>query len=244
MKELRLNTNDKIQIAVNHYKSFKRKSIIIICPGCFMSKDASPFLDMSADLFSQFDIITMDFRGHGRSSGLFTFTAREHNDLRTVVRFAKEKYSRIGLIGFSLGAATAIIYAAKYKDVQSIIAISAPVDFSKIENRFLKKEAVIPALEKFEVLKSPNIRPGNIFLKKQKPIDIVNKIHPIPILLISGSDDPIVFPWHAEELYKKACEPKAIVKFQEGLHAEELYLKSKDKFLKVCIDWFERTMKG
>jgi alpha-beta hydrolase superfamily lysophospholipase len=244
MKELILNTDDKIQIAVNHYESFQRKSVVIICPGCFMSKDAKPFLDMSADLFRQFDIMTMDFRGHGKSSGLYTFTAQEHNDLRTVVRFAKRNYSKIAIIGFSLGAATTIIYAAKYKDIQSVIAISAPVDFDKIENRFMKKEAVMSALEKFEFGKSPNIRPGNIFQKKQKPIDVVNKIHPIPILLISGSKDPIVFPWHTEELYKKACEPKAIVEFQEGLHAENLYLNSKDKFLKVCNDWLVKTMKG
>jgi pimeloyl-ACP methyl ester carboxylesterase len=242
MQEKILNTNNKIQIAINHYHSPKRDSVIIICPGCFICKDAKPFLNMANDFFSHFDVITMNFRGHGKSSGLFTFTAKEHEDLSAVVKYAKEKYSKIGLIGFSLGAATAIIYTATHKDIQSLIAVSAPSDFDKIENHFLKKEAIIPFFEKFELGKTPAIRPGNILQKKPKPIDLIHKISPIPVLFITGSNDPIISPWHTDELYKKAHEPKAILKFQDGIHAEELYLKSRNKFLKECITWFENTI--
>lgn len=243
MKEIFLKSGDGVKIAVNHYCCGSRKEVIIICHGCFMCKDAKPFRRMSDELYKEFDVITMDFRGHGRSDGLFTFTAKEAEDLKAVVDFAKMTYTRIGILGFSLGAATAIIYTAKSKGVQALIAASAPADFDKIENHFLKKEAVVPAIKKFEFGKSPNIRPGNMFLHKIKPIDVVGDISPIPILFISGSKDPIVGPWHAHELYGRTGQPKRIENFENGLHAEDLYLESKERFINLCREWFVKTLK-
>lgn len=244
MKEILLtSSSSKLKIAVNHYRSSpKRKKVLILCHGCFMSKDARPFRDMSNDLYKYFDVITMDFRGHGRSTGLFTFTAKEPDDLAIVVNFAKEIYPKIGIIGFSLGAATAIIYTAEKKDVQSLIAVSAPTKFENIENHFMNKESLIFAARKFELGKSPNIRPGNIFSKKTKPIDVVKDISPIPALFISGSKDPIIHPRHTAQLHEKAKTPKSLESFKGGLHAEELYLESREKFIGTCKDWFDKTL--
>ncbi|MFH1309330.1 MAG: alpha/beta fold hydrolase [Candidatus Omnitrophota bacterium] len=230
-------SEEKIKIAFNQYVAGK-EDILIICPGCFMCKDAKPFLQMAEDFAEHFDVIAMDFRGHGQSSGLFTFTAREHLDLKAVVDYARKKYRRVVLIGFSLGAATAIIYTAKHKDVNGVIAVSAPSDFDKIENHFMKKEAVIPAMEKFEFGKSPTLRPGNITLKKTKPVDVVCGISPLPIVLLSGKKDPIIHHWHAEKLFERAREPKKLVVFPDGLHAEDIYRKSRKKFIDTCIEWW------
>jgi len=243
MKEVCLTAERNIKIALNHYAKAGRNCVLIICPGCFMSKDAKPFLDMAEAFFKHLDVITMDFRGHGKSGGLFTFSAKEHLDLKSVIDYAKTKYTHIVLLGFSLGAATAIIYTAKHKDINGVIAVSAPTDFEKIENHFLKKEAVIPAMEKFEFGKSPTLRPGNILLKKIKPAEVASKISPIPILFLSGEKDPIIHQWHAEELFENAREPKSIKTFPGGLHAEELYLKSKEAFLDICLEWCDDLLK-
>ncbi len=238
MKEIFVESENKIRIAVNHYESGVRESVVIICPGCFICKDAKPFRMMSEDFYKVYDVITMDFRGHGRSSGLFTFTAREYNDLRSVVVYAKNFYKRIGILGFSLGAASAIIYTAKFKDVDSLIAVAPPVSFRKIENHFWKKNTLIAAIKKYELWKNPSIRPGNIFLKKDNPIDLVGDISPIPFLVITGTDDTIIYPWHCIELNKWSGEPKKMFIFDKGLHAEQLYLKQCEIFMGVCKDWF------
>lgn len=244
MREIQLTSEDNIKIALNYYAKSGRDSVLIICPGCFMCKDAKPFLNMAEDFFEYFDVIVMDFRGHGKSGGLFTFSAKEHLDLKAVVDYAKKRYAKIILLGFSLGAATAIIYTAKYKGIYGIIAVSTPTDFEKIENHFLKKEAVIPAMEKFEFGKSPTLRPGNITLKKIKPVDVISKISPAPILFLSGGKDPIIHHWHAEKLFENAQQPKKLTIFPDGVHAEELYRKSKNKFLDTCIGWYQEINKG
>ena len=93
-------------------------------------------------------------------------------------------------------------------------------------------------MEKFELGKSPTLRPGNITLKKIKPVKVVPEISPIPMLFLSGEKDPIIYRWHGEKLFKHAGEPKSMITFPDGLHAEELYLKSKKKFLNTCMDWY------
>lgn len=237
MKKLFLKTEDNIKIAINHYEN-NRNSVVIIAHGWYMCKDSNIFKAISKDFFVNHDVITIDFRGHGQSSGFYTFSANEHHDLKTVVDFAKSKYSKVGLIGFSLGAAISLIHVAKYNNIDSLITISAPTSFCKIENHFFKKEAFIPTFKKFELWRSLSIRPGNILLKKTNPVDIIQNIISTPILLMTGGKDPTVYPWHSKELYNKACVKKSLLIFKDNFHAEDLYINSREKFMFTCNDWF------
>jgi hypothetical protein len=186
----------------------------------------------------------MDQRGHGNSEGVFSFSSKEHEDIKAVVEYAKENYTYIYLMGFSLGAASCIIEVATNKNVNGLITVSAPISFENIENRFLYKDALIPGIQKFgnHTLK---MRLGNIFEKKEKPVDVIDKISPIPILLIQGEKDPIIFKHHAETLYKKAKEPKKLMVIKEGLHAEDLYINNPKEFVSLCNSWLkEFTVRG
>ena len=240
--EIFLKTEDNTKIAVNHYDN-KRDFVIIIAHGWYMCKDSTVFKAMSADFFENSDVITFDFRGHGKSSGFYTFTANEHQDIKTVINYAKQRYSRIGLIGFSLGAAISIIHSAKYNDIDSLVAVSAPVSFDKIENHFFKKEAFIPTFKKFELWRSLSIRPGNLLLKKINPIDVIHKIESAPILFMTGGNDPTVHPWHSQELYDKARENKALTVFHDNFHAEDLYISSRERFINTCNSWLSSVEK-
>lgn len=236
-KELFLKTVDNENIAINHYYSDK-ESVIIIAHGWFMCKDTKPFKSMSFDFSQNYDVITMDFREHGKSSGFYTFTAKEIHDIKAVVDFAKGKYSKVFIIGFSLGGASAVIHAAQYNDIDGLVAVSAPADFDKIENHCWKPEAFIPTIQKFNINEKRNIRPGNIFLKKIKPISIVGNIK-IPSLFIAGGKDPTVYSWHTKLLFDKAVCNKSFELFENDYHAEDLYLNSKEKFLGLCNKWLK-----
>lgn len=234
--EIFLKTEDNTKIAINHYNK-NRDFVVIIAHGWYMCKDSSVFKSLSEDFFKNYDVITIDFRGHGKSSGFYTFTANEHEDIKTVISYAKQRYSRVGIVGFSLGAAISIIHAAKYNDIDSLVAVSAPVSFSKIENHFFKKEAIIPSIKKFELWRSLTIRPGNLLLKKVSPIDIIHEIVSAPILFMTGGNDPTVHPWHSQKLYDKAHEKKSLSVFKDNFHAEDLYINSREKFMCVCNNW-------
>ena len=236
MFEKTVESFDKTRISFNHFKKDGRDSAFIICHGFLMSKDAKPFLDLSNDLFELYDVISMDQRGHGDSDGSFSFSSKEHEDVKAVIDYSKGYYAHIYLMGFSLGAASCIIEVARDKNVDGLIVVSPPISFEKIENRFLDKGALIPGIQKFRN-QIFQLRIGNIFAKKKEPLDMIDKISPIPLLIIQGDKDPIIYKHHAEALYQKAKEPKKLVIMKNGLHAEELYRQNPREFVDLCTLW-------
>ncbi|MCM1339413.1 MAG: lysophospholipase [Muribaculaceae bacterium] len=234
-----LITKDKIRIAINHYKN-NNDAVVLVMPGWCMTKDSDAFVRISEFFAKHFDVITLDFRGHGKSGGMYTFTSLELMDVDAVVRYARRNgYKKIYLAGFSLGAAMALIYGSKSILIDRIIAVSPPSDFDKIENKMWKKEAWGETFKKFEIDRFISIRPNPVFLKKIKPIDIVNKIK-APTLFIAGEKDPTVLPWHTEALFEKAKCLKEYKEFKNGCHAEDLFLHFEHDFTEVCLDWLHQ----
>lgn len=201
-----------------------------------MTKDSKSFSDLAESLSSWHDVVVMDFRGHGKSGGFYTFTEKEVNDLKAVVNFAKERYEKVYLMGFSLGGALVVLHGALVGNVDKIIAVSAPSDFDKIENKMWHPNAWIPTFRKFEPKRWVSVRPSPKIGKKIKPVDVVDKIN-VPTLFIAGEKDVTVYPWHTESLYEKAiCEKKYIL-FEDCIHAEDIFIKEPEKFIQACEAW-------
>lgn len=241
MDNLFLKTRDRVQIAVNHYCNGKDE-VVIVAPGWCMTKDSDAFSKIS-EMFSKFyDVISFDFRGHGKSGGMYTFTSKELMDLDAVVRYArKAKYSKIYLAGFSLGAAESVIYASKSRFIDKLILVSVPSSFEKIENQMWKKEAWGETFKKFELDRFASIRPYPVPMKKERPVDVIKKIK-IPTLFLAGEKDPTVHSWHTEELYNEAVCTKYLKVFDKGCHAEDLFLHFKEEFEEICIGWLKNNL--
>lgn len=235
MKEIRLKTKDNVEIAVNYYSN-DFDSVLIIAPGWFMTKDSKSFLKMSETFSKYSDVLSVDFRGHGKSGGFYTFTSKEVDDISTVIEFAKSKYNKIYLLGFSLGAALVLIAGSKFKFIDKIVAVSAPVAFDKIENQVWKKEAWLPTLQKCELKRWVSVRPSLFINKKINPIEIVKEIS-CPTLFIAGEKDVTVCSWHTEKLFEEAICKKEYILFENCYHAEDLFIQNKEKFVKSCVDW-------
>jgi len=199
-----------------------------------------------ADAFSkEYDVIALDFRGHGKSDGVFTWTAHEQKDLRAIIAYAKEnKYAKIGVIGFSLGAAVALFEAGSHKNIDSVITVSAPADLRSINYHFWEKDMWEDLKLNFGAKgQGKGVRPGSLFLQKIRPIDIVDKISPIPVLFLHGEKDWLVKPSHSQRLFDRAKDPKVLEIIENGGHAERIFDIFPDKFMKICLDRFKETLK-
>lgn len=235
-QEIFLTTADKIKIAINHYMSQADK-VVIIAPGWTMSKD-SKFIRKIAKKFSTFfDVISIDFRGHGKSSGLYTFSSKESHDLAAVINYAKNIYQKVYLIGFSMGGAISIINSAVNKNVDKLIAVSAPHSFAKIKHFMWLVDFFKNEFNKYESRILLTLRPHPFLNKKIRPIDVVGMLE-IPTLFIAGESDSIILLTDTKSLYDKAKCPKQFEMFKNCKHAEDLIYQEKDKFLNVCLDWF------
>jgi pimeloyl-ACP methyl ester carboxylesterase len=241
---LTLKIEDATEIAFDHYK-MGNSGVIVLAHGFFNNKDAYLFKKIAEMFSKEYDVISFDFRGHGKSEGKYTWTFKEEEDLRAIILYAKEKgYKKIGVIGFSLGAAVTLIEASKNSAIDSIIAVSTPYDFRKMDFHFWEKEMLNDLKLNLGFKgKGKGIRPGNLFLKKTRPIDVINKLAPKPVLFIHGEKDWLIKPYHSQKLFEMTKEPKKIYIVKEAGHAEKIFDDHKEEFEQACKDWFNETLR-
>jgi len=76
-----------------------------------------------------FSLLVFDLRGHGQSDPAYcTWGLKEQGDLGGAVNFVKGKglqAGAIGVIGWSIGAATALMAMSQYPDIKAVVSDSA-----------------------------------------------------------------------------------------------------------------------
>jgi len=162
-----------------------------------------------------YNVLTFDFRAHGLSEGRFTSVGHhETNDVLGAVAYVKARPgvdpTRIGVIGFSMGAAASIQAAAKCQDVAALVADSAYADFvdaARYSFRLVTRVPHFPlapmAMRWAKVL-------VNVDATQLRPVDVIGRVAPRPILIAHGQLDEIVPVRHAQTLFKAAGEPKEL----------------------------------
>jgi len=237
---LTCTTRDGVGISCELYRGADRQAVVIVCPGFFQSKETATFQRMSRALASRWDVLAMDFRGHGRSSGVYTFSAQEGEDLAAVLRWAERRYQHVGVLAFSLGAAVAInTLSRRVERVRSLIAVSGPSSFEEIEFQFWTPEAMRTGLQGCE--RGAGCRPGNPWMQKERPVDSVRRLA-VPVLFLHGMRDVIVGAAHSQRLYAAAPEPKQLELIDGSSHAEALFRDDPRGFLRLVEPWFSQTL--
>jgi pimeloyl-ACP methyl ester carboxylesterase len=191
---------------------------------------------MAQALAAPWDVLAMDFRGHGRSGGRFAFSARESADLEAVLAWARARYRVLAVMGFSLGAAAAISTLARCADgVSGLIAVSAPCAFTDIELKWWTPEAMRTGL--LGLAPGAGCRPGNPFLPKPRAIEAVARLGALPKLFLHGTRDAIVGVGHSRRLFAAAPEPKRLEIIEGGGHAEALFRDDPEGFCRLVRAW-------
>ncbi|MFT3766800.1 MAG: alpha/beta fold hydrolase [Minicystis sp.] len=153
----------------------------------------------------------VDHRGQGASSGDFmTYGVVESRDLGQVAdTLAREGLlaGRLGVMGTSYGAATAIEWAGADPRVAAVIAV-AP---------FASLRAVVPRYVELLLPGVGGLVPGAVVTRAitrggrtagfdpdgASPLDAIGKTR-APVLLVHGKDDQHILPWHSESLHARA----------------------------------------
>jgi len=183
-----------------------------------------------------------NFRGTGESGGNFQILGWTR-DLAGVVGFALDQLqadpSRLAVLGFSGGAATAIYTAAHDERIRAVAALSSPAEFTFLDTELLEW---LQRFREIGLIRDPLFPESVSAWEKEfyevSPINWVEKLAPRPILIVHGKSDEVVPVGHATLLFKKANKPKELL-IIEGGHR----LKHSPEALDHAVSWLESWKK-
>ena len=140
-----------------------------------------------------FTVFTYDLRSE------VTFGAKEQDDLISVVDYLSRRADvdedQIGALGFSMGAATTIMAAARDPRIKAVVADSA----WRTAKSWLRPSWNPRDHFSRMSLKLAEWRTG-IDLDELRPVDAIPHLAGRPVLLVHGSADDVVLPADAEAL--------------------------------------------
>jgi len=187
---------------------------IIVCHGFGGDKaDALPFAQFLGE--AGYGVLVMDFRGHGESGGRTgSLGAFEVSDLETAIDYLEEdgrvKDGRLGILGYSMGGAIAILAAAQDGRIRAVVADSAFADTDEVLVRWFQTALPVP---KFPVIWAAmhwaEWRLGCHY-SELSPTGKVGEIAPRPLLLIHGERDGLIPVENARRLFEAAGQPKEL----------------------------------
>jgi len=177
-------------------------------------------LPIAAALAPRFAVLLMDLRYFGESGGRATTLGfRERRDLQRAVAWLHARgHTRVGVFGFSLGGAVALLAAA---DDPRIHAVAAYAPFADL--RLLGRETYGPFVHLMRVS-------ALVFLgadiTRPAPVDAAARLM-IPVLLIASREDEQI-GFHHAELLRAALGANPQVDFyvlDRGRHGEAASLE-------------------
>jgi dipeptidyl aminopeptidase/acylaminoacyl peptidase len=162
-----------------------------------------------------YNVLCFDFRAHGLSDGRFTSVGmHETNDVLGAVEYLKTRPevdpARIGVIGFSMGAAASIQAAARTRDIAAVVADSAYASFLDAAKYSFRLVTRVPHFPIASIAMQWAKWIVNVDASQLRPIDVIGQISPRPIFITHGEQDEIVPVRHARTLFKAAGEPKEL----------------------------------
>lgn len=168
-------------------------------------------------------VFMFDFRGHGRSGGdRVSLGPLERSDLLGAADLmAQRGFDRVGVLGFSMGGAVAILTAPLDERIAAVVSDGG---FARIEEAMVGWGRHMARLPTWlarplarAVLTAAGWRLG-LQLGEYDPVRWIGRISPRPVLLIHGDLDPYVTVEGVEALYRAAGEPKELWRVAKASH--------------------------
>ncbi len=189
-----------------------------------------------------YSVLLFDFQGHGESAGTnITFGFLESRDATAAVNFIREKYPRdkIGVIGVSLGAASALLAEPPLPVNALVLESSYPTIYQAVEDRLVIRFGALGKLA--TPLLTCQLKPRlGIGLDDLKPIERARKIF-TPKFFIAGTADRDTTLPESQALFDAAAEPKQIWLVEGAAHVDMLSF-SKTEYEKRVLDFLAKNL--
>jgi uncharacterized protein len=223
-----------------------KTSVIIICHGVGANK--SDFTELAAALSRRGHFVLLfDFRAHGESSGSRSSLGyHEQKDIAAALDFIRSRPEvdpkRVGIYGFSMGASTAILAAARTRAFSAVVVDSA---FTSLKDMARSTITGFYHLPSFPFLHIAMIEYELYFqtrIDTISPVSVIKEISPTPVFIIAGDKDRLIPAENGRKLFAAAKEPKELWIIPNADHGATLAAAG-SVYEKRVAEFFDRNMK-
>lgn len=213
--------------------------VVIVCHGHRSSK--ADMLGIGPGLWREGNsVLLIDFRGNGESDdGPQSLAHYEQADLVAAIDHAAQRRpdAEIDVVGFSMGAAVAILVAARDERVAKVVADSSFADMRGVigaaaAHRHLPAVPLLPLVDR-----ATRWRYGYAF-SDVVPVDVVGQVPPRPLLLIHSEQDTWIPVEHARRL--AAAAPGAELWLVSGIDHCGAYFLDRSAYITRVAQFLAR----
>ena len=170
-----------------------------------------------------YGVLLFDLRNHGASAGtLTTLGYSEAEDVCGAFAYLLTRQEvnpqRIGLVGYSMGAAAVLRAAARIAQVRAAIAESAYTSLEDNIAQGVTAKTGLPPFPFAPVMIWLGERMTGLRIHQIRPIDDVAQMAPRPLLFVHGAQDSTVDAKNSVELYQAASGPKGLYLIDKAGH--------------------------
>jgi pimeloyl-ACP methyl ester carboxylesterase len=199
---------------------------VLVLPGFFRRAASAGTRELCRRLRPLGEVTALDFRGHGRSRGWYTFGRREPQDLEALLDATRRGGAlRIGLVGLSMGGWIAADLLgrdpAAHPEVRCMAFIGTPDDPLTVRAR--PGLDLIPCISVPDLLLPPRLRRRALRGPRPTAAERLSQV-PLPVAILHHRRDWLVGFDHAERLARSGGGPRLLFPIDGGgrYHADSL----------------------
>lgn len=240
----RTHAADGVAIAYTLWRRPARE-LLVLAPGFWRVRLAKENLFLVHHFLRRgYDVVTLDFRGHGDSGGGYAFGVSETHDFRAVIGELvgpRRMYERFAVLGLSMGGSIAAqaLAARPHLPCRALAMISSPADLRSLRPKPWKLGAIRQVRLRHAV-HVPKLAARALAARHTSAARAVATL-PFPKLIVTAEGDWLVDPSHGRVLAEASAEPVEHVHLDlpGSLHADGLVKAAPARLLRVLDRWFE-----
>lgn len=203
--EVTLTTVDGQRLTAQHRRVPDAAAAVVLVHG-FTGSARAPQVALTAEDLGAagFDVVAVDTRGHGGSTGRSTLGDLERHDVDAAVRHAREYLDRpVVVVGASMGAIAALRHATSCASADGLVLLSCPArwELPRTPPALAATLLTRTAPGRYLAQRWLGVRVASAWTKPPPPAELIGWVRH-PVAIVHGQADRFIPPQAARDLHR------------------------------------------